>query len=49
MRYRWIAKMVGKIAKHLESAMGDVGYSGDLPISLEPYRKNAEPLPKILP
>lgn len=46
---RWIAKLVGKVAKQLENAMGEVGYSGDLPISLEPYRANAEPYAKLLP
>jgi hypothetical protein len=35
---RWIAKMVGKITKRLETAQGDVGYSGNIPISLETYR-----------
>lgn len=35
---RWIAKMVGKITKMLETAMGDVGYSGMLPVPLAPYR-----------
>ena len=49
---RWIAKMVGKIAAHLEKAQGDVGYSGDIPIQLEPYRPGPEDdgmLTKILP
>jgi hypothetical protein len=46
---RWIAKLVGKVAKQLENAMGDVGYSGDLPIALGPYRAIAEPYTKILP
>lgn len=48
-QYSWIAKLVGKIAKQLENAMGDVGYSGDLPIPLDTYRKNAEPFTKLLP
>lgn len=38
MNDRWIAKMVGKIAANLERAQGDVGYSGAIPIPLEPYR-----------
>ena len=46
---RWIAKLVGKIAKNLEQMRGDVGYSGELPIALEPYRKMAETEKKILP
>lgn len=46
---RWIAKLVGKIAKNLEQMRGDVGYSGELPIALDYYRKMAEPEPKILP
>ena len=35
---RWIAKMVGKITKQLETAQGEVGYSGDIPVALGPYR-----------
>ncbi|KAK4544826.1 hypothetical protein LTR36_003730, partial [Oleoguttula mirabilis] len=35
---RWIAKMVGKVAANLEKAQGDIGYSGEIPIALEPYR-----------
>ena len=35
---RWIAKTVGKITKRLETAQGDVGYSGNIPVSLEVYR-----------
>ena len=35
---RWIAKMVGKITKKLETAMGDVGYSGNIPVALATYR-----------
>lgn len=35
---RWIAKMVGKITKKLETAQGDVGYSGNIPVALEQYR-----------
>jgi hypothetical protein len=35
---RWIAKMVGKVTKRLETARGEVGYSGDLPVALEVYR-----------
>ena len=35
---RWIAKLVGKITKKLETAQGEAGYSGDIPIQLEPYR-----------
>ncbi|KFY21906.1 hypothetical protein V493_06997 [Pseudogymnoascus sp. VKM F-4281 (FW-2241)] len=36
---RWIAKLVGKITKKLETAHGDVGYSTDIPVALENYRK----------
>lgn len=46
---RWIAKMVGKVATRLETAQGDLGYSGDVPIALAPYRANAEPMSKLLP
>lgn len=36
---RWIAKLVGKITKKLETAQGDVGYSTTIPVALENYRK----------
>ncbi|KAH6645023.1 hypothetical protein BKA67DRAFT_527690 [Truncatella angustata] len=46
---RWIAKLVGKTAAALQKAQGDVGYSGEIPISLAPYR-GSESLPsKLLP
>lgn len=35
---RWIAKLVAKVTKKLETAQGDVGYSGNIPVALEPYR-----------
>lgn len=35
---RWIAKMVGRITKKFEGAMGEAGYSGDIPVKLEAYR-----------
>ena len=46
---RWIAKMVGKVSKNLETIRGNVGYSGDIPVPMEPYRLIAEDVPKILP
>ena len=49
---RWIAKMVGKVAAHLEKAQGDLGYSGGIPVALEPYRPGPEDdgyLSKFLP
>jgi hypothetical protein len=46
---RWIAKWVGKILMKLEKAQGDVGYSGNVPISLAKYREKAEFETKILP
>ena len=48
---RWIAKMVGKITKKLETAQGDVGYSGNIPIALGPYRlaKGTKLPSKLLP
>lgn len=48
---RWIAKMVGKITKKLETAQGDVGYSGNIPVALEHYRpaKGAKLPSKLLP
>ncbi|OBT68763.1 hypothetical protein VE03_02058 [Pseudogymnoascus sp. 23342-1-I1] len=36
---RWIAKLVGKITKKLETAHGDVGYSTGIPVALKGYRK----------
>ena len=35
---KWIAKMVGKITVLLQTAQGDVGYTGDIPVKLAPYR-----------
>jgi hypothetical protein len=35
---RWIAKMVGKVTRHLEEAQGDLGWMGDIPVQLEKYR-----------
>jgi len=35
---RWVARLVGKVTKKLEVARGDVGYSGDIPVALGPYR-----------
>ena len=45
---RWIAKMVGKVSKNLETLRGDVGYTGDLPVAMAPYREHAESLTKLL-
>ena len=46
---RFIAKLVGKITKKLETAQGDLGYSGEIPIPLQPYRDAAESATKLLP
>lgn len=48
---QWIAKMVAKITKKLETAQGDVGYSGNIPVVLGPYRlpDGHVELTKILP
>lgn len=35
---QWIAKLVAKVTKRLETARGDAGYSGDIPVALGPYR-----------
>lgn len=35
---RWIARVVGKITQKLETAQGEAGYSGDIPVALGPYR-----------
>ncbi|KAI4724267.1 hypothetical protein E4T49_07995 [Aureobasidium sp. EXF-10728] len=46
---KWIAKLVGKVTKKLETMQGDIGYSGDLPVPLDVYRKKAEPGSKLMP
>ncbi|KAI5250230.1 hypothetical protein E4T43_00351 [Aureobasidium subglaciale] len=46
---KWIAKLVGKVTKKLETMQGDIGYSGDLPVALDVYRKKAEPGSKLMP
>lgn len=46
---RWIAKLVGKTAAMLKEAQGDVGYSGDVPIALAPYRGEEGLESKLLP
>jgi len=46
---RWIAKLVGKVTAKLQNMQGDLGYSGNVPISLKPYRETAEPDSKLLP
>ncbi|KAH6612645.1 hypothetical protein C7974DRAFT_82077 [Boeremia exigua] len=46
---RWIARLVGKVTRKLEKAQGEVGYSGDVPIALAPYRERHEEDVKILP
>ncbi|KAF2739786.1 hypothetical protein EJ04DRAFT_606464 [Polyplosphaeria fusca] len=46
---RWIAKLVGKILFKLEKAQGDIGYSGNIPLSLQEYRDKAESDNKLLP
>lgn len=38
MSDRLIAKLVGKVTTKLETLVGDVGYSGAIPVALEPYR-----------
>ncbi|TVY36190.1 hypothetical protein LOCC1_G006128, partial [Lachnellula occidentalis] len=35
---RWIAKIVGKVTRKLETARGEAGYSGDIPVQLAVYR-----------
>ncbi|KAG5982737.1 hypothetical protein E4U55_001455 [Claviceps digitariae] len=36
---QWLAKLVGKLMRKLEIVNGDLGYTGDIPIPLEPYRR----------
>jgi hypothetical protein len=45
---RWIAKLVGKVMRLLETVRGDVGYSGDITVALEGYRRAAESESKLL-
>ncbi|KAH8599564.1 hypothetical protein B0O99DRAFT_496363, partial [Bisporella sp. PMI_857] len=35
---RWVAKLVRRVMSKLEVARGDLGYPGDIPVALEPYR-----------
>jgi hypothetical protein len=46
---RWIAKLVGKVVRKLEKAQGEVGYSANIAIGLEEYRRKFELESKILP
>ncbi len=46
---RWIARLVGKATRKLENAQGEIGYSTQVPISLEKYRLKHEDGTKILP
>ncbi|KAL1883824.1 hypothetical protein VTK73DRAFT_7612 [Phialemonium thermophilum] len=48
---RWIAKMIGKATKKLEMARGEIGYSGEIRVSLAPYRTGLMEIEgeKILP
>ncbi|KAH7024492.1 uncharacterized protein B0I36DRAFT_376469 [Microdochium trichocladiopsis] len=46
---RWIAALVGKVTRKLESAQGEVGYSFDVPISLDEARSKHESPSKLLP
>lgn len=46
---RWIAKIVGRTAAMLQKAQGDVGYSGDIPIPLAPYRGEEGLESKLMP
>ncbi|PPJ58795.1 hypothetical protein CBER1_08232 [Cercospora berteroae] len=47
---RWIAHVVGKVASTLQKAQGDLGWSGNIPIPLGPYRDTEDAaLTKILP
>jgi hypothetical protein len=34
----WIAKVVGKLTTKLETIQGELGYSGNIPVALGPYR-----------
>ncbi|KAG6038227.1 hypothetical protein E4U41_004420 [Claviceps citrina] len=36
---QWLARLVGKVMRKLEVVDGDVGYTGEVPIPLEPYRR----------
>lgn len=51
MNDAWLAKIAGKIARNLEKAHGDVGYSGDIPVALKDYRPRNEAMEptKLMP
>ncbi|KAG6123352.1 hypothetical protein E4U13_007268 [Claviceps humidiphila] len=36
---QWLAKLVGKLMRKMEMVNGDLGYTGEVPIELEPYRR----------
>ena len=36
---QWLARQVGKVMNKLEQVSGDLGYSGDIPVKLAPYRQ----------
>ena len=44
----WIAKLVGKALRSLETVRGDLGYSQSIPIPLKPYWDKAETGSKLL-
>ena len=39
---RWIARLVGRIMRKLEAARGEVGYSAEVKIPMDPYRRKAQ-------
>ncbi|KAI9723914.1 MAG: hypothetical protein M1828_004033 [Chrysothrix sp. TS-e1954] len=45
---RLISKLVGKITRKLETAQGNAGYAGDIPVALPPYRAASDGQTKLL-
>ena len=45
---QWIAKIVGMLASQLERTQGDLGYLGEIPVALPPYRRAADLHSKLL-
>jgi len=45
---KWIAKLVGKVTRKMETMQGDIGYSGEVPIPLAIYREKAETASKLM-
>ena len=45
----WVKTMVRNAASQLERMHGDVGYTGSIPVALQPYRASSDLPPKLWP